>query len=113
MEKFYEAVDQAIEHHYYFNNINSVKELVPHYDELGDVKKLIYLFQALSRVESDDPNNWQNLVDLLILDQQYEKALTTLKEASAAIPAFSSRAYTQSLQIKDLIKQRDENENTN
>jgi O-antigen ligase len=106
MDKFYEQYDLLIKYEYPFYNKSQIVEAIPHYDELDDVKSLIYLFEALVRVDSKDPNNWQNLTDLYVKDAQYEQAISALKRATYAIPAFSSRAWAQLQEIKELINQQ-------
>ncbi|HLD27282.1 MAG TPA: O-antigen ligase family protein [Patescibacteria group bacterium] len=109
-ENLYATYDKMIDNGYSFIVISQVNDAIPHYDELGDIKRLIYLIEELTRLEPDDINNWNKLVDLLILDKQYDRALRVLQKAADEMPAFTSRAYSKYLQINELIKQEQQNE---
>lgn len=111
MDKFYEQYDLLIEYKYGFFNVSQITEVVQHYDEIGDIKSLTYLFERLVKLDNKKINYWQALVDLYVKDTQYEKALITLKKAADVIPTFSRLAWNQTQEIKKLIEQQ-ENENT-
>ena len=111
-ENLFATYDKMIDNGYGFIALSQVNAAIPHYDELGDVTRLIYLIGELTRLEPDDPNNWNKLVDLLVLDKQYERAKTVLKKAAEQMPAFSNTAYTRYLEIEQLINNEQQN-NTN
>jgi len=105
-EKFFQQYDKLIALRYDFFSVAQIREVLSHYDELGDVKSLIYLEEQVTRLSPQDPNHWVNLVDLLKLDGQYERALTTLKRAAEAIPSFSNTAYQYYQEIQQLIQEQ-------
>ena len=108
-ENLFATYDKMIDNGYSFIALSQVNGAIPHYDELGDVTRLIYLVGELTRLEPDDPNNWNQLVDLLVLDKQYNRALTILKKAAEQMPAFSNTAYTRYLEINELINKEQQN----
>ena len=93
-EKTLAQYDKMIDFNYSFFSVAQVNNILPRYEELGDLRRIIYLLDQLTALDPNEPNYWINLVQKLIDDKQYDRALAALKRAADAIPALSSRAYT-------------------
>ncbi|MDP2586447.1 MAG: O-antigen ligase family protein [Candidatus Komeilibacteria bacterium] len=103
-EKYREVVEEMLDRGFSFFSADLVKKTIPYYDAQGDIKRLIQLYDELTRLESNNANYWQDYVDLLVQDKQYDRALLVLQKAAEKIPAFSSRAYTR---YQEIIKLKD------
>lgn len=99
-ENFYKQYDNMIDNHSPFYSAEQIRAVIPHYEQGGDIKRTIVLFQELAKFEPRDPNVWDYLVDLLEKDKQYETALGTLKLASENLPSYSGTAYQRYIAIQ-------------
>lgn len=108
--KMYEMYDQLIDHNYVFFTIDQIAPIIGHYSEVNDANRSVYLLKELTRLDPQEPNYWDNLVDALEENARYDEALTTLKEAAAAIPSYSARAYDR---YQTIFKKQNEVNQTN
>jgi len=102
--------DQLIDHNYVFFTIDQIAPIIGHYSEVNDANRSVYLLKELTRLDPQEPNYWDNLVDALEENARYDEALTTLKEAAAAIPSYSARAYDR---YQTIFKKQNEVNQTN
>lgn len=100
-ENMYRQYDALIDLEYEFILEGQVLEVINHYQERGDSQRFIYLLQQLTILEPNDPNNWNNLVNAYEVYGQYDRALSTLKKWSEALPGSTSSVYRRYQEILD------------
>ena len=110
-EKFYEEYDKIIDKELEFFTLSQITDVIAHYDNNEDIKRLIFLVGQMTILEPYEPNNWDKYADLLTVDKQYDKALKVLLRAAEVIPSYSSRAYDKYQNILKLIEQENETSN--
>jgi len=106
-----ELYNLMIENDYPFYNLDEVHEILQYYDERGDVEKLIFFVERLTEIEPENLNHWENLVNLLVLDKQYNVALETLKEAAQVNPVYSYNALIKYKEIEQLMNNQYDEQN--
>ncbi|MBU1131454.1 O-antigen ligase family protein [Patescibacteria group bacterium] len=105
LDKVHEQYDKLIDSGYQFMAVSQMQDIIAYCEEKQDVKKLIYLFEQLTSIEPQNFNYWNDLIDLLAADGQYDQALATLQKWAEIMPAASSHAYTR---YQEILKQKDE-----
>ncbi|MBU1036414.1 O-antigen ligase family protein [Patescibacteria group bacterium] len=98
----YQNATLAIKNDFQFNNIEEVLQLLPHYQETNEEDILIYLYQSLISLESQEPGYYEELISLYLQRNEKQKARDIIRQAVGSIPDFNKKAYEMFPDLNDL-----------